>query len=130
MTEHEVISTDRAPAPIGPYSQAVRAGNLVFTAGMGGVDPVTRKLAEGGVAAETERTLQNLAATLEAAGSGLDRVVRVGVFLADMADFPAVNEVYGRFFSEPYPARTTVAVRELPAGLHVEIDCVALVRES
>jgi 2-iminobutanoate/2-iminopropanoate deaminase len=97
---------------------------------MGGVDPATRQLVEGGAAAETERALQNLAAALEAAGSGLDRVVRVGLFLADMADFAAVNDVYRNAFTEPYPARTTVAVRELPAGLHVEIDCVATVGES
>ncbi|MFN2484960.1 MAG: RidA family protein [Candidatus Limnocylindria bacterium] len=126
----DAIHTERAPAAIGPYSQAVRAGNMVFTSGMGGVDPATRTLVAGGVAAETERALHNLAATLEAAGSSLDHVVRVGLFLADMADFAAVNEVYRGFFAEPFPARTTVAVRELPAGLHVEIDCIAVVAES
>jgi len=130
VTERRAIRTDAAPAAIGPYSQAVVAGGLVFTAGMGGADPVTRRLVEGGAAAETERALQNLAAALEAAGSGLNRVVRVGVYLADMADFAAMNEVYRRFFDEPFPARTTVAVKDLPSNFRVEIDCVALVAAS
>ena len=126
----DVIQTDRAPAAIGPYSQAVRAGDLVFVAGQGGLDPATREIVPGGVEAEAERTLQNIAAILDAAGSGLDLVVRVGVFLADMADFEVVNEIYRRHFTEPFPARTTIAVRELPSRLRVEMDCVALVRSS
>ena len=130
MTDREAISTDEAPAAIGPYSQGVRSGDLVFTAGMGGLDPATRRLVEGGVGPETERALQNLAAILEAAGTGLDRVVRVGVYLLEMADFAEMNEVYRRFFDEPFPARSTVAVRELPSGFRVEIDCVAAVRAS
>ena len=130
MTERELIATDKAPAAIGPYSQAVRVGDLVFTAGQGGLDPVTRALVPGGAEAEAERALQNLAAILEAAGTGLDGVVRVGLFLADMGDFNAVNEVYRRYFREPYPARSTVAVRDLPSGFRVEIDCVAVVRSS
>ena len=127
MTERHV-TTEGAPQAIGPYSQAVRAGDLVFTAGQGGLDPATRTLVAGGVEAEAEQALRNLAAVLDAAGSGLDRVVRVGLFLADMADFTAVNEVFRRHFSEPYPARTTIAARELPGGFRVEIDCIALVR--
>ena len=130
MGDRDAIQTDRAPAAIGPYSQAVRAGDFVFVAGQGGLDPATREIVPGGVEAEAEQTLQNLAAILEAAGSGLDRVVRVGVFLVDMADFTAVNEVYRRHFTEPFPARTTVAVRDLPSRLRVEMDCVALVRSS
>lgn len=128
--DREVIRTEAAPAAIGPYSQAVRAGDLVFVAGQGGLDPELREIVSGGIEAEADRTLKNLAAILEAAGSGLDRVVRVGVFLADMADFAAVNEVYERHFTEPYPARTTVAVRELPSGLRVEMDCVAMADPS
>ncbi len=130
MSERQAVVTADAPAAIGPYSQAVRAGDFVFTAGQGGLDPTTRHLVTGGAAAETEQAVRNVAAILEAAGSGLDLVVRVGLFLADMADFAAVNEVYRSHFTEPYPARTTVAVRELPSGFRVEIDCVALVRRG
>lgn len=130
MAERDAIQTERAPAAIGPYSQAVRAGDFVFVAGQGGLDPETRKIVPGGVEAEAEQTLKNLAAILEAAGSGLDQVVRVGVFLVDMADFASVNEVYRRHFTEPFPVRTTVAVRELPSQLRVEMDCVALTRPS
>ncbi|MDQ3880235.1 MAG: Rid family detoxifying hydrolase [Chloroflexota bacterium] len=126
----DAVDTDRAPAAVGPYSQAIRADGLVFTSGMGGIDPRTRRLVDGGAAAEARQALENIAATLEAAGSGMDHVVRVGLFLLDMADFNAVNEVYRSHFREPYPARTTVAVRELPAGLHVEIDCVARLASS
>lgn len=126
MSERQAVSTEQAPAAVGPYSQAIRAGEFVFTAGVGGVDPATRTLVEGGAAAEAEQAIANLRAVLEAAGSSVDRVVRVGLFLTSMDDFQAVNEVYRRHFSEPFPARTTVAVKELPAGLHVEIDCVAL----
>lgn len=130
MTQREVITTERAPAAIGPYSQAIRVGDLVFTAGQGGFDPATRTTVPGGTIAEAEQTIRNLAAILEAAGSGLDRVVRVGVYLTDMADFDAVNEVYARHFAEPYPARTTIAVRALPSGLKVEMDCIAVVGSS
>ncbi len=126
MTGREPIATEHAPAAIGAYSQAIRVGGLIFTAGQGGLDPATRTLVEGGATAETERALRNIAAVLEAAGSGMHNVVKVTLFLTDMADFTAVNEVYRRHFGEPYPARTTVAVRELPSGFSVEIDCVAL----
>ena len=126
MHERQAVTTKHAPAAVGPYSQAIRAGEFIFTAGVGGVDPATRTLVEGGAAAETEQAIANLEAVLEASGSSLDRVVRVGLFLTSMDDFQAVNEVYRRHFRKPFPARTTVGVQELPAGLHVEIDCVAL----
>ena len=130
MNERHVVTTQRAPAAVGPYSQAIRAGEFVFTAGVGGVDPATRMLVEGGAAAEAEQALTNLGAVLEAAGSSLGHVVRVGLFLTSMDDFQAINEVYRRHFREPFPARTTVGVKELPAGLHVEIDCVAVVTSA
>lgn len=125
MTARDVIETDRAPAAIGPYSQAIRAGALVFTAGQVGVDPATRTLADG-VGAQAEQALRNLAAILEASGSGLDRIVKTTVFLADMDDFATVNEAYAAAMPEPHPARSTVAVRALPLGALVEIECVAL----
>ncbi len=124
----EAIQTDAAPAAIGPYSQAIRAGELVFTAGQVGLDPTTKALAEG-VAAQARQAIANLAAILEAAGSGLDRVVKTTIFLADIADFAGVNEAYGAAFSQPYPARSTFAVRSLPMGALVEIECVALAAE-
>ena len=128
MTTRQAIQTDGAPAAAGPYSQAVRAGDLVFTAGQLGTDPVTGDFAGDGVAEQAERALANLGAILEAAGSGLDRLVKVTVFLADIADWPAVNEVYARVVPEPYPARSAFAVRDLPKGARVEIEAVAGVR--
>ncbi len=130
MTERAVVHTDAAPAAIGPYSQAIRAGDLVFTAGQVGFDPATRQLVQGGVGAQADRAMQNLAAVLEEAGSGLDLVTKTTIFLADMADFATVNEAYARHLAEPYPARSTVAVRTLPAGALVEIEAVALVRTA
>jgi 2-iminobutanoate/2-iminopropanoate deaminase len=121
----EAIQTDAAPTAIGPYSQAIRAGGFVFTAGQVGIDPVRKQLADG-VAAQATQALANLAAVLEAAGTGLDRVVKTTIFLADMGDFTAVNEVYAAAMQTPFPARSTVAVRALPAGALVEIECVAL----
>jgi 2-iminobutanoate/2-iminopropanoate deaminase len=121
------IATPDAPAAIGPYSQAVVAGGLVFTAGQVALDPKTMKLVDGDVEAQTERVFANLSAVLEAAESGLDRVVKATVFLADMADFAAMNEVYARAFGAHRPARSTVAVRTLPKDARVEIDLVALV---
>jgi 2-iminobutanoate/2-iminopropanoate deaminase len=120
------IATPDAPAAIGPYSQAVVAGGLVFTAGQVALDPKTMKLVDGDVGAQTERVFANLSAVLEAAESGLDRVVKATVFLADMADFAAMNEVYARAFGAHRPARSTVAVRTLPKDARVEIDLVAL----
>lgn len=125
MTTREAIQTDAAPAAAGPYSQAIRTGDLVFTAGQLGTDPATHEFAGDGVAAQAEQALANLAAILEAAGSGLDRLVKVTVFLAEIGDWPAVNEVYARVVPEPYPARSAFAVKDLPKGALVEIEAVA-----
>lgn len=121
------ISTDGAPAAAGPYSQAIRAGDLVFTAGQLGLDPASGEFAADDVAGQAERALANLAAILEAAGSGLDRLVKVTVFLAEIEDWPAVNEVYARVVPEPFPARSAFAVKDLPKGARVEIEAVATV---
>jgi 2-iminobutanoate/2-iminopropanoate deaminase len=127
MTTREAIQTDAAPAAAGPYSQAIRAGDLVFTAGQLGTDPATGEFAGDDVAPQAERALANVGAILEAAGSGLDRLVKVTVLLADIGDWPAVNEVYARVIPEPYPARSAFAVRDLPKGARVEIEAVATV---
>ena len=123
----EAISTDGAPAAAGPYSQAIRAGDLVFTAGQLGLDPASGEFAADDVAGQAECALANLAAILEAAGSGLDRLVKVTVFLAEIGDWPAVNEVYARVVPEPFPARSAFAVKDLPKGARVEIEAVATV---
>ena len=123
----EVISTDAAPAAAGPYSQAIRAGDLVFTAGQLGIDPATGELTDDDVQVQADRALANLRAILEAAGSGLDQLVKVTVYLADIADWPAVNEVYAREVPQPFPARSAFAVRDLPKGARVEIEAVATV---
>jgi len=123
----EIIQTDRAPHAIGPYSQAVRAGNLVFASGQIPTDPATGEFVSGGIAEQTEQVLRNLSAVLEAAGTGLDRVVKTTVFLAEMVDFAAMNEVYARFFTSEPPARATVAAAGLPRNARVEIDAIALV---
>lgn len=120
------IATDAAPAAIGPYSQAIRAGKLVFCSGQVGLDPQTGELVKGGIEAETRRALQNLAAVLDAAGVGPADVVKATVFLADMQDFAALNEVYGSFFPDPPPARSTFAVAALPKGARVEIEAIAV----
>lgn len=124
----EAIHTDAAPAAAGPYSQAIRAGDLVFTAGQLGLDASSGELVSGGVAAQAERALENLRAVLEAAGSGLQDLVKVTVFLADIADWPSVNEVYARMVPEPFPARSAFAVHALPKEALVEIEAVAAVR--
>jgi len=129
MTVRAQIQTDAAPAAIGPYSQAIRVGGLVFTAGQTGAEPSSGELAEG-VAAQADRALQNLAAVLQAAGTSFERVVKTTIFLVDMADFAAVNEVYARYLSPPYPARSTIAVRALPKGGLVEIEMVALAADG
>jgi 2-iminobutanoate/2-iminopropanoate deaminase len=123
------VQTNAAPAAIGPYSQAIRAGGLVFTAGQIGLDPGTGELAEG-VVAQAERALRNLTAVLDAAGTSFERVVKTTIFLADMGDFAAVNEAYAAHVSSPYPARSTVAVRELPKGALVEIEAIALTGDA
>jgi len=122
----EAIGTDGAPKAIGPYEQAIRVDGLVFTAGQIPLDPKTGNLVEGGIAPQTRRVLENLKAVLAAAGSSLDRVVKATVFLKNMSDFPAMNEVYAEYFGGSKPARSTVAVAELPRGALVEIDLVAL----
>jgi 2-iminobutanoate/2-iminopropanoate deaminase len=121
------IATDGAPQPVGPYSQAVAAGGFVFCAGQIPLDPRTGKLVEGPIDVQTTRVLENVKAVLEAAGSGLDQVVKTSVFLADLADFGAMNEVYARYFSaDPKPARTTIQAAALPAGARVEIEVIAV----
>lgn len=121
----ESIRTEHAPAAIGPYSQAVVVGDLVFTAGQIALDPTSGKVIEGGVEAQTARVMENIAAVLEAAGSSLSQVVKTTVFLTDMADFPAMNKVYAEAFGDHKPARATVAVAGLPLGARVEIEAVA-----
>jgi 2-iminobutanoate/2-iminopropanoate deaminase len=120
-----VVATDKAPGAIGPYSQAIKLNNLVFTAGQIPLDPATGKLVEGDIAAQTERVMQNLQAVLEAAGSSLGQVVKTTCFLANMDEFAAFNEVYARYFSENRPARSTVQAARLPAGASVEVECIA-----
>jgi 2-iminobutanoate/2-iminopropanoate deaminase len=124
--KRSVVSTPDAPKAIGPYSQGVCAGDLVFCAGQGGLDPATGQLVEGGIQAQTRQTLNNLGAVLRAAGSDLSHVVKTTVFLADMADFGAMNQVYAEFFPADPPARSTVAVRQLPLGALVEIEAIAV----
>jgi 2-iminobutanoate/2-iminopropanoate deaminase len=122
----EVISTDQAPKAIGPYSQAIRAGGMIFTSGQIAIDPATQQVIAGGVADQTDRVLKNLAAILQASGSSLDKVLRCTVFLKNMGDFAAMNEVYGRYFKQTPPARSTVEVARLPKDVLVEIDVIAL----
>jgi 2-iminobutanoate/2-iminopropanoate deaminase len=125
---NQIISTEQAPKAIGPYSQAVVAGHLVFTSGQIPLDPKTQQLVEGDIKAQTERVMQNLAAVLEAAGVGFSDVVKASIFVADLADFAAVNEIYGKRFPSNPPARSTVQVAALPKGARVEIDLVAIKR--
>jgi 2-iminobutanoate/2-iminopropanoate deaminase len=122
------VHTDRAPAAIGPYSQGVVAGNLLFTAGQIAIDPATGQIITGDVVAQTERVVNNLTAVLESAGATWNDVVKTTVYLQDMADFPRVNEVYGRMIGDARPARSTVQVSALPRGVLVEIDAIAVVR--
>jgi 2-iminobutanoate/2-iminopropanoate deaminase len=130
MSSREPISAAAAPAAGGPYSHAIRTGDLIFAAGQIGIDPATGELAGDGAAEQAAQALANLGAVLEAAGSGLGHVLKTTIFLADMVDFAAVNEAYAALMPEPYPARSTVAVRELPRRARVEIECVALVGTS
>jgi 2-iminobutanoate/2-iminopropanoate deaminase len=125
MMTKETISTDRAPGAIGPYSQAIKVGDLVFCSGQIPIDPVTGEFVSQDVAEQTKQVLKNLSAVLEAAGSGLGKVVKTTVFLADMGDFAAMNDVYAEFFSENKPARATVQAARLPRDARVEIDCIA-----
>lgn len=120
------VSTDKAPAAIGPYSQAIDSGKgLIFLSGQIPIDPATGTFAEGGIREQTRQSLLNAQAILKAAGLDLSNVVKTTVFLADMGDFAAMNEVYAQFFKEPFPARSAVAVKTLPKGALVEIECIA-----
>jgi len=128
LTVKDIIATDRAPRAIGPYSQAVRAGNLVFASGQIPIDPATGEFVAGGIAEQTEQVLRNLTAVFSAAGLGLSQVVKTTVFLANMDDFTAMNEVYGRFFGAEPPARATVEAARLPRDARVEIEAIAVIR--
>ncbi len=123
----KVISTEKAPAAIGPYSQAIQAGNLLFCSGQIPLDPVSGEIVAGDISRQAEQVMENITAVLAAAGTGLEQVVKATVFLVEMGDFGAVNEVYGRYFSGHKPARSTVAVKELPRGVRVEIEVIASV---
>ena len=123
----EPISTVKAPTAIGPYEQAIKVGDFVYTAGQIPIDPKTGNLISGGIAEQTRQVLENLKAVLEAAGSSLDKVIKATVFLKTIADFAALNEVYGEYLGKAKPARSTVAVADLPRGALVEIDVVAMV---
>ena len=123
--DKRAVSSAKAPKAIGPYSPAVRAGNLLFVSGQVPIDPATGNMIEGDIAAQTRRVLDNVGALLEAAGVSFANVVRTTVFLADMNDFAAMNQVYGEYFREPYPARATVQVARLPKDSRVEIDVIA-----
>jgi 2-iminobutanoate/2-iminopropanoate deaminase len=122
----ESIQTDRAPQAIGPYSQAIKANGFIFASGQIPLDPATMRIVEGGIEEQTGRVLENLKAVLEAAGSSLDHVVKTTVYLADMGEFAAMNEIYARYFGATKPARATVQVARLPRDVKVEIDVVAL----
>jgi 2-iminobutanoate/2-iminopropanoate deaminase len=126
--DKKVITSKKAPQPIGPYSVAIQTGNLVFTSGQLGLDPASGILVAGGVEAETRQVLTNLQNVLEAAGSGLDKALKTIVFLKDMADFPKMNAIYGEFFPENPPARSTVQVAALPKGGAVEIEVIATLK--
>lgn len=128
MADLRTIQTDQAPAAIGPYSQAIVAGGMVFTAGQIPLNPSTGEMADGGIEAQTEQVMRNLSAVLEAAGASLGSVVKTTVFVRDMEEFAAMNAVYGRFFGEHRPARSTVQAARLPRDARVEIEAIAAVR--
>lgn len=121
----KALHTDKAPAAIGPYSQAIEVNGMVFASGQIPLDPATGNVVEGGIKEQTCQALTNAKAIMEAAGLSLANVVKTTVFMADMADFAAMNEVYSTFFTEPYPARSAVAVKALPKGVLVEVECIA-----
>ena len=121
----KAVTTDKAPRPIGPYSQAIIEGDLLFLAGQGPLDPATGATNLGDIRTQTKLTLANVKAILEAGGSSLDKVIRCNVYLKDIGDFAAMNEVYAATFTAPYPARTTIQAGALPGGIAVEIECVA-----
>jgi 2-iminobutanoate/2-iminopropanoate deaminase len=121
----KAIVTEKAPKPLGPYSQAIIEGDFIFLAGQGCTNPLTGKLELGDVRSETKRTFENIRAILQAAGSSLDHVIKCNVYLRDINDFTAMNEVYATFFAAPFPARTTIQAGALPGGIAVEIECIA-----
>jgi 2-iminobutanoate/2-iminopropanoate deaminase len=121
----EIISTDKAPAAIGPYSQAVKVGNLLFTSGMIPIDPETNTLVEGGIEVQAERALQNVKALLEASGTSMDKVVKTVVFIKNMDDFAKVNEIYAKYFTSDFPARSCVEVARLPKDVLIEMEAIA-----
>ena len=122
----EIVSTKDAPAAIGPYSQAIKAADLVFISGQIPLDPASGEIAGASIEAQTERVMKNLAAVLKAAGSGLDKVIKTTIYLTDLSDFAVVNEIYGSYFNDSPPARATIEVSGLPKGVKVEIDAIAL----
>jgi len=124
------VHSENAPAAVGPYSQAIRSGNFIFTAGQVALHPTTGELVGSDVATQTEQVMSNLKAVLAAAGAGLEHVVKTTVFLQSMGDFAAMNAVYARHFQEPFPARSTIEVGALPKGGLVEIECIALAPQS
>ena len=123
--QNQVVATEQAPKAIGPYSQAIVSGDLIFTSGQIPLDPATQALVTGDIRAQTERVMENLGAVLQAAGAGFENVVKATIFLADLADFATVNEIYGKRFTKSPPARSTVQVAALPKGARVEIDLIA-----
>jgi len=123
----KIIHTNNAPNPIGPYSQAIKVGNLLFTAGQLGLDPQTNNLVNGGIEAETHQTLINIKHILEEAGSSLNNVVKTTVYLRDMNDFPVMNKIYAEYFTKEFPARTTVQAAALPKNAAIEIEAIAVV---
>ena len=126
----EVVKTDKAGPPVGPYSQGIKAGGFIFVAGEKGMDPVTKQIVPGGIEPETRRTLENIKAILEKAGSKMDLVVSTFVFMTDLSEFSKMNEIYAEYFKVNPPGRTTVEVKSLPAGAHVEITVTALLGEE
>ena len=122
----KAIHTDQAPKALGPYSQAIEAGGMVFASGQVPIDPATDQFVSGGIKEQTRQSLTNARSILQQAGTDLSHVVKTTVFLADMADFAAMNEVYAEFFSQPYPARSAVAVKQFPKGALVEVECIAV----
>jgi 2-iminobutanoate/2-iminopropanoate deaminase len=127
--EKQIIKTDKAPKPVGPYSQAIKAGNLIFVAGQVAIDPRSGTLIQGDIKDQTKRVLDNIKAILEAANLSMDHVVKTSVYLKNMADFSKMNDIYGTYFKSGPPARTTVQAGNLPPGAEVEIDAVAFTRE-
>ncbi|MDN5277815.1 MAG: 2-iminobutanoate/2-iminopropanoate deaminase [Clostridiales bacterium] len=123
---HKAVHTDKAPAAIGPYSQAIDTGALIYTSGQIPIDPSTGQVVSGGIEKQTAQVLENLKNVLEAAGSGMEKVIKTTVFMKDLSDFSAMNEVYAKYFSEPYPARSCVEVNRLPKDVLIEIEAVAL----